>query len=199
MTTNYRPTKNYDDTNIDEKKNEKRSKFRFLNPLYKGFMVLGVIAIILLILFKPCNCKCGCNNSSDTNTHFSTTVDDSVTDKRTESAVSDLNKQVEDGMITMSMNADPSFENGSAKGNLLIENDKSNKHPQVIQIYRNDNKELIYTSGMIPVGQFLNEDTLDVKLPKGDYKCTAYFNAVDEKTGEKLGTSGANITIHIAN
>lgn len=35
MTTNYRPTKNYDDTNIDEEKNEKRSKFRFLNPLYK--------------------------------------------------------------------------------------------------------------------------------------------------------------------
>lgn len=178
---------------------DNRRKFKILNLIYKIFVAVGIVAIILLILFKPCTCKCDCAKSSSQSTYFDTTVDDSVSDEKTESAVSDLNKQVEDGMITMSMNADPSFENGSAKGNLLIENDKSNKHPQVIQIYRNDNKELIYTSGMIPVGQFLNEDTLDVKLPKGDYKCTAYFNAVDEKTGEKLGTSGANITIHILN
>lgn len=178
---------------------DNKRKFKILNLIYKIFVAVGIVTIILLILFKPCNCKCGCNSSSDTTTHFSTTVDESVTDEKTESSVSDLNKQVEDGMITMSMNAEPSFENGSAMGNLLIENDKSNKHPQVIQIYRDDNKELIYTSGMIPIGQFINEDTLDVKLPKGDYRCTAYFNAVDEQSGEKLGTSGANITIHILN
>lgn len=168
---------------------DNKRKFKILNLIYKIFVAVGIVAIILLILFKPCNCKCDCAKSSSQSTYFDTTVDESVTDEKTESAVSDLNKQVEDGMITMSMNADPSFKNGSAKGNLLIENDKSNKHPQVIQIYRNDNKELIYTSGMIPVGQFINEDTLNVKLRKGDYKCTAYFNAVDEKTGEKLGTS----------
>lgn len=178
---------------------DNRRKFKILNLIYKIFVAVGIVAIILLILFKPCNCKCDCAKSSSQSTYFDTTVDESVTDEKTESAVSDLNKQVEDGMITMSMNAEPSFENGSAKGNLLIENDKSNKHPQVIQIYRNDTKELIYTSSMLPVGQFINEDTLDVKLSKGDYKCTAYFNAVDEKTGEKLGTSGANITIHILN
>lgn len=178
---------------------DNRRKFKILNLIYKIFVAVGIVAIILLILFKPCNCKCDCAKSSSQSTYFDTTIDDSVTDEKTESVVSDLNKQVEDGMITMSMNAEPSFENGSAKGNLLIENDKSNKHPQVIQIYRNDTKELIYTSSMLPVGQFINEDTLDVKLSKGDYKCTAYFNAVDEKTGEKLGTSGANITIHILN
>ena len=66
-----------------------------------------------------------------------------------------------------------------------------------MEIYRNDTKELIYKSDMIPVGKFINEDTLDVKLSKGEYECTAYFNAVDEKTGEKLGTSGANIIIHV--
>lgn len=174
-------------------------KFKILNLLYKIFVALGIVAIILLIIFKPCNCKCDCAKSTSQSTYFDTTVDDSVSDEKTESAVADLNKQVEDGMITMSMNAEPSFDNGSAKGNLLIENDKSNKHPQVVQIYRNDTNELIYTSSMIPVGQFINEDTIDVKLPKGDYKCTAYFNAVDEKTGAKLGTSGANITIHILN
>lgn len=190
-----------EETNKETDKGSKSRLKKVLNLLYKVFVVLGIIVIILLILFKPCNCNCKCCNSGDTNTntYFDTSVSDDVSDSKTESKVSDLNKQVEDGMITMSMNSNPVFENGSAKGNLLIENDKSNKHPQVIQIYRDDNKELIYTSSMIPVGKFVNEAKLDVKLPKGEYKCTAYFNAVDEKTGEKLGTSGANITVHILN
>ena len=197
MTQNSNEIKEIKTVGDSNKNKNKKGKLKALvNVCYKIFVVLGIIAIILLILFKPCNCNCNCSKSDD-GTYFDTTVSDAVSDTETESKVNDLNKQVEDGMITMSMNSNPAFENGSAKGNLLIENDKSNKHPQVIQIYRDDTKELIYTSSMIPVGKYINEDTLDVKLPKGEYKCTAYFNAVDEKTGEKLGTSGANITIHI--
>ena len=197
MTQNSNEIKEIKTAEDSIKNKNKKGKLKALvNVCYKIFVVLGIIAIILLILFKPCNCNCNCSKSND-GTYFDTTVSDAVSDTETESKVNDLNKQVEDGMITMSMNSNPAFENGSAKGNLLIENDKSNKHPQVIQIYRDDTKELIYTSSMIPVGKYINEDTLDVKLPKGEYKCTAYFNAVDEKTGEKLGTSGANITIHI--
>lgn len=89
---------------------DNRRKFKILNLIYKIFVAVGIVAIILLILFKPCTCKCDCAKSSSQSTYFDTTVDDSVSDEKTESAVSDLNKQVEDGMITMSMNADPSFE-----------------------------------------------------------------------------------------
>lgn len=172
---------------------------RALLLLYRILVLLGIIIIILLLLFKPCNCNCQGADNSNKNTYFDTSVDDSATGSVTESAVNDLNAQVEDGMITMSMNANPVFDNGTAKGNLLIENDKSNKNPQVIQIYRNDTDELIYTSGKLPVGSCINEDTLDVVLPSGEYECTAYFNAIDDISGEKLGTSGANIVIHILN
>lgn len=183
-------------------KNESNRKCKKSEVIYKIFVVLGIIAIILLILFKPCNCNCNCNPTTCTNsnndTYFNTNVDDSVSDgKSKEDVVSDLNKQVEDGMITMSMNTEPVFSDGSSKGNLLIENDKSNKHPQVVQIYLQDSNKLIYESGMIPVGKSIQEDNLDVILEKGIYKCIAYFNAVDETTGKKLGTSGANITVHI--
>lgn len=199
---NESQTKSNKRNDCDQKRedNQKQKKRKnILSLIYRIFVAAGIITIILLIIFKPCNCNCKCGGASAQNTYFDTSVDDSVSDSPSESVVSDLNKQVEDGMITMSMNSNPTFENGSAKGNLLIENDKSNKHPQIIQIYRNDNNKMIYTSSMIPVGKYLNEDTLDVKLPKGEYECTAYFNAVDEETGEKLGTSGANITIHILN
>lgn len=198
---NNNQSKKVEETNERDNNTKEKGKTNVSNLIYKIFVVLGIIAIILLIIFKPCdcNCNCKCNGTVNQTTYFDTTVSDEVSDAETESKVNNLNKQVEDGMITMSMNANPAFEDGSAKGNLLIENDKSNKHPQVIQIYRDDTKELIYTSSMIPVGKYINEDALDVKLPKGEYKCTAYFNAVDENTGEKLGTSGANITIHILN
>ena len=198
---NNNQSKKVEETNERNNNTKANGKTNVLNLIYKIFVVLGIIAIILLIIFKPCNCNCNCNCNGTANqtTYFDTTVSDEVSNSETESKVNDLNKQVEDGMITMSMNANPAFENGSAKGNLLIENDKSNKHPQVVQIYRDDTKELIYTSSMIPVGKYINEDTLDVKLSKGEYKCTAYFNAVNETTGETLGTSGANITIHILN
>lgn len=197
---NNNQSKKAEETNERNNNTKEKGKTNVLNVIYKIFVVLGITAIILLIIFKPCNCNCNCNcKNGNQSTYFDTKVSGEVSDAEIESKVNDLNKQVEDGMITMSMNANPAFEDGSSKGNLLIENDKSNKHPQVIQIYRDDTKELIYTSSMIPVGKYINEDTLDVKLPKGEYKCTAYFNAVDEKTGEKLGTSGANITIHILN
>lgn len=195
---------NNSDNSINENcqsNTENKRKKDILVLIYRFFVVICLIAIILLIIFKPCNCDCNCKNSSDNTTYFDTTVDDSITDSNSGSAdiVKDLNKQVQDGMITISMNTEPVFENGLSKGNLIIENDTSNKHPQVVQIYRNDTNELIYNSSMIPIGSFINEDTLDVNLSKGDYKCTAYFNAVDEDTGEKLGTAGADITIHIQN
>lgn len=192
--------------NKKENKNDltKTKKAKALVCTYRIFVVLGIIAIILLIIFKPCNCNCSCNPSNNGNgnndTYFSTNIDDSISDgQNKKDVVADLNKQVEDGMITMSMNTEPVFKDGSSKGNLLIENDNSNKHPQVVQIYIQDSNKLIYTSGMIPVGKSIQEDNLDVNLDKGTYKCVAYFNAVDESTGKKLGTSGANIIVHIQN
>ena len=86
---------------------------------------------------------------------------------------------------------------GTAAGELLIYNSPINNYPQVVEIYRNDTGELIYTSSGIPVGSRIDTDTLDVDLPAGDYDCTAYFNAVDPETSQMVGRAGANITIKV--
>ena len=52
------------------------------------------------------------------------------------------------------------------------------------------------SSGVIPVGKYLNEDALDVALPAGDYPCTACFYAVGED-GAVLGSGAAKVTLHI--
>ena len=108
-----------------------------------------------------------------------------------------LNEKVAEGMINISMNTAPYFENGTADGNLVIVNESINNYPQKVQIVRNDTGEQIYESGAIAVGSKIERAKLDVVLPAGTYECTAYFHNLDPETGDIIGTAGAIITITI--
>ena len=110
-----------------------------------------------------------------------------------------LNEKVAEGMINISMNTAPYFENGTAEGNVMIVNESINNYPQKVQIIRNDTGEQIYESNAIPVGSKIERATLDVTLPAGTYECTAYFHNLDPETGDIIGTAGAIITITIKN
>ena len=161
-----------------------------------------LIIILILLLFLLLHC-CGKRNPPDGEDERPGTVDiregsfddaslEGMTD---EEIVEALNRQVQASMITMSMNPDPTFQDG--KGNLLIHNDKGNHGPIVVEIRRNDTKELIYTSPVIPLGKHINYGSLDVELPAGSYPCTAYFHYVDIASGEIMGSGGVAITLHI--
>ena len=110
-----------------------------------------------------------------------------------------LNQKVEEGMINISMNTAPYFENGTAEGNLMLVNESINNYPQKVQIVRNDTGEQIYESGAIAVGSKIERARLDVVLPAGTYECTAYFHNLDPVSGETIGTAGAIINITIKN
>ncbi len=110
-----------------------------------------------------------------------------------------LNEKVAEGMINISMNTAPYFENGKAEGNVMIVNESINNYPQKVQIVRNDTGEQIYESGAIAVGSKIERAKLDVVLPAGTYECTAYFHNLDPETGDIIGTAGAIITITIKN
>ena len=110
-----------------------------------------------------------------------------------------LNEKVAEGMINISMNTAPYFENGAADGNLMIVNESINNYPQKVQIIRNDTGEQIYESGAIAVGSKIERAKLDAALPAGTYECTAYFHNLDPETGEIIGTAGAIINITIKN
>ena len=110
-----------------------------------------------------------------------------------------LNEKVAEGMINISMNTAPYFENGTAEGNVMIVNESINNYPQKVQIVRNDTGEQIYESNAIPVGSKIERAKLDVVLPTGTYECTAYFHNLDPESGEIIGTAGAIITITVKN
>ena len=108
-----------------------------------------------------------------------------------------LNEKVAEGMINISMNTAPYFENGTAEGNLMLVNESINLYPQKVQIVRNDTGEQIYQSKAIPVGSKIERAKLDVALPAGTYECTAYFHNLDPVSGDIIGTAGAIINITI--
>lgn len=181
----------------------KNTKGRKKHTGLKIGVVVAVIVIIILLLLHFCK---GCSAGGPAGRVFDLTrpgdaVSDRGPDTRSvEEIQADLNAQVEEGMITMSMNLEPRFHllRGNSEGDLLIANDAANRHPQIVEIVREDNGETIYTSPVIPVGKYINSDKLDAALSAGDYPCIAYFHAVDE-SGAVLGTGAVRITVHILN
>ena len=110
-----------------------------------------------------------------------------------------LNEKVAEGMINISMNTAPYFEDGKAEGNVMIVNESINNYPQQVEFIRNDTGEQIYQSKAIPVGSKIERAALDVELPTGSYECTAMFHNLDPVSGEIIGTAGAIINITIKN
>ena len=108
-----------------------------------------------------------------------------------------LNEKVAEGMINISANTAPIFEDGASEGNLMLVNESINNYPQMVQIVRNDTGEQTYESGAIAVGSKIERARLDVVLPAGTYECTAYFHNLDPESGAIIGTAGAIITITI--
>ena len=89
---------------------------------------------------------------------------DQMTPEEIEAA---LNSKVAEGMINISMNTAPYFEDGTAEGNLMLENESINHYPQKVQIVRKDTGEQIYESGAIAIGSKIERAKLDVVLPAG--------------------------------
>ena len=110
-----------------------------------------------------------------------------------------LNEKVAEGMINISANTAPIFEDGASEGNLMLVNESINNYPQMVQIVRNDTGEQIYESGAIAIGSKIERARLDVDLPAGTYECTAYFHNLDPESGAIIGIAGAIITITVKN
>lgn len=109
----------------------------------------------------------------------------------------ELQQQLDDGMIAFSINSTPVFANGSAEGNLMLENPANNAKLLVVEIYLDDTQELIYKSKAIPVGAYIENARLDKVLEPGTYPATAYFKAYRETDHSYIGQAGAALTIKV--
>jgi len=171
-----------------------------------AFIVIGVllVIVIILLLLKSCGTFPFEKAPEPVETaeptgivYDSGAVEGGWDEADMDKIVDALNEKVEEGMINISMNTTPTFQNGTSAGNLMIVNEGMNNYPQVVEITRNDTQELIYKSGAIPVGSKIETAKLSVDLPAGTYECTALFYNVDPNTGSYLGCAGAIISITV--
>lgn len=109
----------------------------------------------------------------------------------------ELNSAVEEGMLAFSINATPFMKNGTSTANLLVENPPGNTMRFTITIERDDTGESIYQSGYLDPEQYIDDVPLDVELPKGEYPCTAYFDAYRIDDSAYVGRAGAQITLYV--
>ena len=189
--------------NYDEEEIKKEQRKRAIRRIIE----LIIIIIIIILLLRGCQAVPSTTNIGDNQTPtngWDLTVDPNSEEgphegKTQEEIIEELNNKVAAGMITIHMNTFPVFENGSSKGNLLIENEPKNNYPQIIEIYIKETDQLIYQSKLIPVGSRIDYAPLDVKLAKGEYNCIAYFNAIDTETGQSIGKAGAEIVVTVLN
>lgn len=182
--------------NTEKPKDEKKEKL--LKVLKVAVLILFVL-IVLLFLFKSCSID---NDNTDQSTglvYDPNVVDGGWDDADIDRIVASLNGKVEEGMINISMNTSPVFEDGASEGNLMIVNESINIYPQVVEITRNDTGETIYKSGGIPVGSKIERAKLSKDLPAGHYTCTAMFHNMDPDTGKSLGAAGAIVEITVLN
>ena len=164
------------------------------------FLVLLVGAGIFLavkLLHKPADTALASSQSGIV--YDSSAVEGGWDNLSPEEIAEKLNEKVAEGMINISANTAPIFEDGASEGNLMLVNEDINLYPQKVQIVRNDTGEQIYESDAIAVGSKIERAKLDVDLPAGTYECTAYFHNLNPETGDIIGTAGAIITITIKN
>lgn len=185
---------------LEEQQEEEKKEQRYKKV--RRWLKIAICVLILLLLLVRCSQLPLPENIRDViDMGFENTIGkDEIKDTEKEEEY-DSRKS----LLTISMNKVPIFGNGISEGNLNIINDERNVYYQYVEIYLDgdngqpDMKKLIYKSNLIDIGQVLQMDTLDVNLPAGTYKATAYFNAVAPATMEYAGKAGAKIELTILN
>lgn len=129
-----------------------------------------------------------------------------------------LNRKVEEGRFSVSINGLPVFKNGKSEGNVQIENIPGNRYSFTVEIVVESVDQEKYPQaaayvgqkimsiGLMDPGSYLLNKKLDVDLPAGEYVCLAQFTAYkpDEVNApdltempEPVGVTNAQIVITV--
>lgn len=118
-----------------------------------------------------------------------------ATYKTAEEIEAERNRQMQEGMLNISIASVIKFENGTSPGTAYIENVPSNKYVMKVTITTDNNGEVVYQSGGIKPDSFIETITLSQPLAAGTYPATATFTAYNPDTLEEIGQAGAKVTL----
>ena len=114
----------------------------------------------------------------------------------------ELNRIIKEGYFNASVNGEMTLENGILDVN--IENVPANHFDTVVDIYlypeagRNENGQLIYESGIIKPGYYVETADVKAKIDPGVYNGQAVIHAIrQDESQEEMGKTVLNLVIEV--
>ena len=110
-----------------------------------------------------------------------------------------LNEKVAEGMINISMNTAPYFENGASEGNVMIVNESINNYPQKSRSSATIPANRFTRATQFQLARRLNARCWTLPCPPVHTSVPHIFITLTRNPVEIIGTAGAIITITIKN
>lgn len=166
-----------------------------------------IAALALAAMLAIGTAGCGCqkeeeiSSSSDVGQRFSVDAN-IVTDERADldQMLEDMQKKVDEGTVDLEVQSEIIVEDGNPApdkpvGVGLLSNKETNRYPIVVTIMEGD--EIIFQSGLIPVGGRLESIKFNRALSPGDHVCVATYSLLDEETQESIGAASFEMTVKV--
>ena len=109
-----------------------------------------------------------------------------------------LNEKVKEGQVLLGIAAEPIFEYNGKKGRIGIENDKANNYSFQVTITEDATGDVLYESGVIDPGYYVEFIELNKTLAAGDYPATALFTTYSlSESPDPIAQIKANLKLHV--
>ncbi|MBO0474574.1 hypothetical protein JZO86_12790 [Enterococcus ureasiticus] len=110
-----------------------------------------------------------------------------------------MQSAVDDGYFNLQMDTELIFNSAKENGKIQIINPEQNKSIIAVEVFLQEENDLIYESGSIYPGQYINKRKLAKDLAQGEYQAYAKAKIYDQKTKKEQTTSIVNLTIQVKN
>lgn len=117
--------------------------------------------------------------------------------KSPEEIQAELDRMVEEGMFSISIESVIEFDAPDAEGLAYIENVPGNRYDMQVTLTLDDAGEVVYESKAIAPGNFIESIKLAKQLEAGTHNATALFTALDRTTHEEVGQAAAEVKLSI--
>lgn len=109
-----------------------------------------------------------------------------------------LDAKIGEGMVDIGVAVEPIFEENGKKGRLGIENIETNRYSFQVKLTLDQSGELIYESGLIKPGYFVEFVELTKKLEAGDYPATAVFSTYSlGESNDRIAETDVKLLLHV--
>lgn len=123
-----------------------------------------------------------------------------VTADNLDTIVQETRERVRRGMFQTHMNTTWTFPDGySPSTNAVMGNAANNNYPFWFTVTVQETDEVVFTSGLMPLGTQLSEITLDTPLPAGTYRAVVSINMIDDEGVPVDNNVGLGVTLIVQN